>query len=95
MTNKAHTAVVNRILARYQGSSAQDGLFDVLAGDLLIAVETSATLAAAFPQIQARPGTRYIAVTNQESLDEALRLTTATPVGVMNSQGDIVKEAES
>ena len=95
MTNKAHTAVVNRILTRYQGTAAQDGVFDVLAGDLLIAVETTATLAAAFPQLQLHVGKRYIAVTNQESLDEALRLTEGTPIGVMNSQGDIVKEAEA
>jgi len=94
MTNKAHTAVVNRIIARYQGTLADGGVLDVIAGPLLVAVETTATLATSFPQILAIEGTRYIAVTNQESLEEAKRLTEGTPVGVMNSQGDIVKEAE-
>lgn len=95
MTNKAHSAVVNRMITRYQGKPANDGAIDVVGGGLQIAVETTATLATNFPTILALPGTRYIAVTNQESLTEALRLTAGTPVGVMNSKGDIVKEAES
>ncbi|WP_254513325.1 hypothetical protein [Anatilimnocola floriformis] len=94
MSNKAHTAVVNRIVTRYQGTALNGGLFDVSAGEWLIAVETTATLATTFARIQALTGTHYIAVTNQESLDEALRLTDGTSVGVMNSQGDIVKTAE-
>lgn len=94
MTNKAHSAVVNRILTRYQGTPANDGLLDIIAGDMLIAVETTATLATAMAQIHQLGGTRYVAVTNQESLAEALRLADGSPVGVMNSKGDIVKEAE-
>lgn len=94
MTNKAHSAVVNRILARYQGTPANDGLLDIIAGDMLIAVETSATLATAMPQIHALGGLRYVAVTNHESLEEALRLTEGSAVGVMNARGEIVKAAE-
>jgi hypothetical protein len=92
--NKAHSAVVNRILARYQGTPANDGLLDIIAGDMLIAVETTKTLATAVAQIHTLGGTRYVAVTNQESLAEALLLTAGTPVGVMNSKGDIVKAAD-
>jgi hypothetical protein len=36
---------------------------------------------------------RFIAVTNRESLAEALRQTAGTGIGVMNPQGDIVREA--
>lgn len=95
MTNKAHSAVINRILARYQGTLANDGAIDVIADGMLIAVETTATLPANIQELLAIPGTRYIAVTNQESLVEALRLTEGSGVGVMNARGDIVKAAES
>jgi hypothetical protein len=32
-------------------------------------------------------------MTNQESLADALLLTAATDIGVMNSRGDVIKEA--
>lgn len=91
--NKAHSAVVNRILARYHGTLSADGLLDIVTGDMLIAVETTATLAAAMAQIHLLTGNRYIAVTNQESLADALRLADGTDIGVMNSKGDIIKTA--
>jgi hypothetical protein len=94
MTNKAHSAVVNRILARYQGTLAEDGAIDIIAGEMLIAVETTATLPANIAQILEISGQRYVAVTNQESLVEALRLTEGTSVGVMDARGEIVKAAE-
>lgn len=94
MTNKAHSAVLNRILTRYQGTLAQDGAIDIIAGDLLIAVETTATLPTNIAQILAQPGKRYVAVTNQESLAEALRLTEGSGVGVMDARGEIIRAAE-
>jgi hypothetical protein len=94
MTNKAHSAVVNRILARYQGTLAQDGAIDIIAGDMLVAVETTATLPTNITQILALTGKRYVAVTNQESLVEALRLTEGSGVGVMDARGEIVRAAE-
>ena len=93
MTNKAHTTVLNRLLARYHGTVTPHNPIDVVAGDLRIAVETTATLADNLPHLLAHNGQVYIAVTNQESLTEALRLTAATKLGVMNSRGDIVKPA--
>jgi hypothetical protein len=74
MTNKAHTTVLNRLLARYHGA-------------------TTATLSENLPELLALDGPVYIAVTNQESLAEALRLTADTKLGVMNSRGDIIKVA--
>ena len=93
MTNKAHTTVLNRLLARYQGTSPPHNPIDVVAGDLQIAVETTATLNENLPELLTLDGPIYIAVTNQESLTEALRLTAGTKIGVMNSRGDIVQRA--
>lgn len=93
MTNKAHSTVVNRLLTRYQGTVPPHNPIDVVAGELRIAVETTATLAANLPELLAMAGPTYIAVTNQESLAEALRLTAGTKLGVMNSRGDIVQPA--
>jgi hypothetical protein len=95
MTNKAHSAVVNRILTRYQGTLAEDGAIDIIAGEMLIAVETTATLPTNITQILALTGQRYVAVTNQESLAEALRLTDGSGVGVMDARGEIVRAAET
>ena len=94
MTNKAHTTVLNRLLAHYQGTATSHNPIDVIAGDLRIAVETTATLSENLPQLLDLGGLVYIAVTNQESLAEALRPTAGTKLGVMNSRGDIIKPAE-
>ncbi len=94
MSNKAHSTVVNRLIARYQGTRCEQGPIDVSTAEWLIAVETTATLHEALPQLLMLAGTRYIAVTNLESLTEALRLATGTPLGVMNAQGEIIKPAE-
>jgi hypothetical protein len=91
MPSKAHTTVVNRLLRRYQGQPHAVPPLDIQAGDLVIAVETSATLSESVPQLLALQGQRFIAVTNHESLQDALRLTADTPLGVMDAQGQIIK----
>lgn len=95
MTKKAHTTVVNRLLARYQGERATDGTIDIVAGELLIAVESTATLEASVGHLLQMAGLRYVAVTNQESLHEALAICADTPLGVMNARGEILKSAAS
>ena len=71
----------------------QDGDTDITAGDMLIEVETAATLAEGIGRLSSQSCRRYVAVTNRESLPEALRQTAGTGIGVMNPQGDIVREA--
>ncbi|MDX1945921.1 MAG: hypothetical protein SFU86_11030 [Pirellulaceae bacterium] len=93
MSNKAHTATVRRLAARYGASIPLGGLPDLISGEMLIAVETSATLPAGVSRLATLSGRRYVAVTNRESLAEAFRLVEGTGIGVMNPQGDIVREA--
>lgn len=109
MTNKAHAAVVRRLIERYgtkgktvKGLSGKvfppcldgsaDG-FDVHFGDLIIEVETSATIGSAIEKLAKAHGRRFIAVTNRESIDDALALTTPTDIGVMDPWGEVVREA--
>lgn len=93
MANKAHAAVVRRLNERYGNGADNSNGFDVHIGDLLIEVETSATLGDGFQKLQHAAGRRYIAVTNQEAIDDAVALTKESEVGVMNPWGDIVRDA--
>jgi hypothetical protein len=59
----------------------------------VIEVETAATVAAGIQKLLQQTGRRFVAMTNRESIQDALELTKATEIGVMSPQGDIVKEA--
>ncbi len=48
--NKAHTAAGNRIAKRFNSQFTPDGRFDIVAGDLKVAVETSASVEGAFAE---------------------------------------------
>lgn len=99
MSNKAHTATVRRLATKFGASVVVEqgaGSATLLRGpDRTIAVETSATLMEGLEQLKQLSGQRFIAVTNKETLDDALRLAAATEIGVMNSQGEIVRPAEA
>lgn len=94
MANKAHTAVVRRISERYGAKSPRSGNVDVHAGDLFVEVETTATMRDGIERLRRIAGRRYIAVTNREALDDAVSLTGATGIGVMDPWGDVVRDAE-
>ena len=92
MANKAHAAVVRRLFERYCAGKPSSNEFDIHLDDLIIEVETSATLAHGLERLREASGRRFLAVTNREALDEALSLTDSTGVGVMDPWGDIVRE---
>jgi hypothetical protein len=91
MANKAHSATLRRLSKRYDVQAGQ--AFDLTGGGLSIEVETAATLVEGVRKLQRVAGRCYVAMTNQESLADALLLTAATDIGVMNSRGDVIKEA--
>src|SRR5262245_56021278 len=93
MTNKAHAAVVRRLNERYGLGGENSNGFDVHVGDLIIEVETTATLREAVSKLRRASGRRFIAVTNREALEDALAVTGTTEIGVMDPWGDIVREA--
>ena len=90
-TNKAHTATANRIARRYGGLVQGNGEPDVTTPDMTIEVTTAAALGRAIKLLKEQSGQLYLAVTNQESVAEAVRATAGTPIGVMDPKGNIVK----
>jgi hypothetical protein len=94
VTNKAHKAVTRRIAARYGGTVSERNSHVVLP-DGLVQVETSATLAAGIECLKSVSGRRFVAVTNKETLADALTLVEGTGIGVMDSHGEIVRPTRS
>jgi hypothetical protein len=95
MANKAHAAVVRRLMERYGGGSQNTNGFDVHIGDLIIEVETTATLRDGVSKLGHALGRRFIAVTNREALEDAVAATGATGIGVMDPWGEIVQQSGS
>jgi hypothetical protein len=93
MANKAHAAVVRRLNERYGTGNENSNGFDVHIGDLIIEVETTATLRDAVEKLRLASGRRFIAVTNREALEDAVAITGKTEIGVMDPWGDVVREA--
>ena len=93
--NKAHTATVHRVAKRYAlDTHAEDGRPDLSNENLTVAVETSATLAEGIKALANVEGPVFVAVTNREALADAIRRASRTRVGVMDPQGDIVKQSD-
>jgi hypothetical protein len=92
MANKAHAAVVRRLIERYGTAEVASNGFDIHVGDLRIEVETSATLREGLEKLRLASGRRFLAVTNREAIDDALAITASTDVGVMDPWGNIVRE---
>jgi hypothetical protein len=91
MANKAHAAVVRRLFERYGAGKPSANGFDVHFDDLIIEVETSATLSGGLERLRDVSGRRFLAVTNREALEEAMALTESTGIGVMDPWGDVVR----
>ena len=92
--NKAHTATVRRVAERYGGTVNANGSPDITSEHLTVEVETSATLAQGIRDLEKVDGPVFVAVTNREALDEALRRVKRSRVGVMDPQGEIVKQSD-
>ena len=90
--NKAHKATANRIAQNLGVEYRPGGEFDIETESVTIEVETTATVALAVTRLESRPGTVYVALTNRDGVEEALRLTKNSRVGVLDAKGEIVRE---
>lgn len=91
--NKAHATTANRIAERYGIEvNSGDGV-DLQIEDMLIEVETTATLPEAVSRLAKTPGRVFVAVTNKDGIRDALRLTAGTHIGVMDPYGEIIQES--
>ncbi len=92
--NKAHTATVNRIARHYANGQTGEGGFDVRTSNMVVAVETSASLLSGMRNLHSLPHDLavYLAITNKEMADYALRATRGSDIGVMDPNGNIIKQ---
>jgi hypothetical protein len=95
VANKAHAAVIRRLIERYGAGTHIANGFDIHIGDLIIEVETTATLRQAVEKLRRISGRRFIAVTNREALPDAVALTGSTDIGVMDPWGEIIRDPAS
>ncbi len=94
--NKAQRATSNRILKRYGGTVYEsENVLQIRSDERLIDIATTASLGEALQRLRFSKQRAYVAITNLEALAAALRITRSTKVGVMDPQGNIVREAES
>ena len=91
MSNKAHTATLNRICLRYGVQPTPEGPYDIQTEDVIIEVETSASVDEAVGRLRSLTCAAYIAVTNKEGIDFAINQTTDTCIGILDPQGNVVK----
>ena len=92
--NKAHTATANRIATTFGTTYNSGNGFDIQTDQMTIEVETTATVKEAIDRLLDQPGKVYVALTNKDGVNEAMRLVVNTKVGVMDPHGKIVRECE-
>ena len=89
--SRSHKTTANRI-AKKMNSEYNDGKgVDIKSTNATIEVETQETVGDALGQLRGHRGSVYIAGTNKEAVNKAMETTKGTTVGVMDSQGNIVK----
>ncbi len=90
MANKAHTATLNRICARYGFVPNPSGPHDIKAEGVIIDVETSASVTEAVERLKNIGCPAYIAITNNEGIKYTKQKVTGTDIGVMDPRGNIL-----
>ena len=91
--SRSHKSTSNRI-ARKFGTEYNDGKgADIQTSQVAVEVEPAESMADALRQLQGYRKRVYIAGTNQDAVEKALEVTKGTTVGVMDSQGNIVRRS--
>ncbi|HUV95506.1 MAG TPA: hypothetical protein VMX14_11870 [Anaerolineae bacterium] len=91
--SKSHKATANRIAKKHSATYNPDKGADIRTDQIVVEVETPDSVSSAPRQLRGYRGPVYIAGTNQEAVEKALEVTRGTTIGVMDNQGDIVKNS--
>lgn len=67
---------------------------DIKSNRATVEVETPETVSDAPRQLRGHHGPAYIAGTNMDAVEKPLDITKGTTIGVMDSQGNIVKKSK-
>jgi len=90
--DKSHKTAANRI-AKKLGTTAQTEGPDIKTQKITIEVETPGGMQEGIRQLQGSRGPVYLAGTNKKAVQEAVDATQNTTIGVMDNQGNILKES--
>ena len=91
--SRSHKIVANRIAKNFNTEYNDKEGIDINPTNLAIEVETFDTVKDGLRQLKGFRKPVYIAGTNKKVVKKALGLTKNTTVGVMDSQGNIIKKS--
>jgi len=91
--NRSKKITANRIASKFKTNYIPGPGPDIKCSKAIIVVETEETLSEATRKLSGYRVPVYVAVTNNKSLFSAIEKYAHTTIGVMDSQGDIVKES--
>lgn len=90
---KPHEATANRIAKKLNAEYNRGKGPDVIASKMVVEVETPKSINEGLSQLQGFKKPVYIAATDKNALKKALDRTHNTTIGVMDSNGRIVKKS--
>ena len=88
---RSHKITANRIARKYRVEYTEGAGVDIQTSQVAVEVEPAESVSDAMRQLQGYRKRVYIAGTSQDAVEKALEATEGTTVGVMDSQGNIVK----
>jgi len=91
--SRSHKIAANRIARKYKTEYNEGPGADVVTAQVAIEIEPPESVSDAMRQLRGYRKPVYIAGTNQEAVDRALEVTEGTTVGVMDSNGNIIKRS--
>ena len=91
--SRSHKTTANRIANKFRTDYNSGEGVDIKSKRANVEVETPETVSDAPSQLRGHRGPSYIAGTNKEAVEKALEVTQGTTIGVMDSQGKIVKKS--
>ena len=91
--SKSHKTTSNRIARKYRTEYNKGAGADIQSSQVVVEVEPPESVSDAMRQLLGYRKSVYIAGTNQEAVNKALEVTKGSTVGVMDSQGNIVKRS--
>ena len=91
--SRSHKVTANRIAAKFNTEYNDGQGADVKSDQGTVEVETPETVADAGRQLQGHHGPVFVAGTNKEATEAALERYRDSTIGVMDSQGNILKHS--
>ena len=91
--SRSHKIAANRIARKLNTQYNNSDGVDIVTKNIAIEVETESTVKKGLRQLQGHKKPSYIAGANQKTIKKALEATEGTTIGVMDSQGNIIKKS--